>query len=59
VGGLIAHDFPELLACVDRALDTPTCCAALSAEFNRRHVTSADGRTCERIAEGLQEWLAA
>ena len=59
VGGLIAHDFPELLACVDRALDTPACCAALSADFNRRHVTSADGRTCERIAVGLEQWLAA
>lgn len=57
VGGLIAHDFDELLAAVDRALDEPRCCEALSADFNRRHVSGADGRTSERIASDLGAWL--
>jgi hypothetical protein len=57
VGGLVAHDFSELLACVDRALDEPGCCEAASIEFNRRHVTGADGHTSERIARDLALWI--
>jgi hypothetical protein len=59
VGGLVARDFPELLAAVDRALDEPRCCEALSADFNGRHVTGADGRTSERLARDLRRWLGA
>jgi hypothetical protein len=59
VGGLVVHDFEQLLAGVDRALDEPACCSAASAAFNRRHVTGADGRTCERIARDLREWIVA
>jgi hypothetical protein len=59
VGGLVAHDFEQLLAGVDRALDDPECCAAASAGFNQRHVTGADGRTCERMARELHDWIAA
>jgi hypothetical protein len=58
VGGLIAQDFAELLAAVDRALDDPDCCAELARGFNRRHVTEADGRTSERIALELRRWLS-
>jgi hypothetical protein len=57
VGGLIAHDFSGLLAAIDRSLDEPRCCEALSADFNRRHVSGADGRTSERIASDLGAWL--
>jgi hypothetical protein len=57
VGGLVAHDFSQLIACVDRALDEPRCCQAMSADFNRRHVTEADGQTSERIARDLERWL--
>ncbi|HWO11515.1 MAG TPA: hypothetical protein VNN80_18605, partial [Polyangiaceae bacterium] len=57
VGGLVAHDFSELLAGVDRALDEPDCCAELARSFNRRHVAEADGRTSERMAAHLQSWL--
>jgi hypothetical protein len=59
VGGLVAHDFEQLIAGVDRALDDPECCADASAAFNRRHVTGADGRTCERIARELRDWISA
>jgi hypothetical protein len=59
VGGLIAHDFAGLLAAIDRSLDEPRCCEALSADFNRRHVSGADGRTSERIASDLGRWLGA
>jgi hypothetical protein len=55
----VAHDFEQLLAGVDRALDAPECCATASAAFNQRHVAGADGRTCERIARELREWMAA
>lgn len=58
IGGLVAHDFDQLLAGVDRALDDPGCCAAASAAFNQRHVTAADGRTCERIADALRAWIS-
>jgi hypothetical protein len=57
VGGLVAHDFGELLACVDRALVDPGCCADLALAFNRRHVSSADGHTSERIERYLAEWV--
>ena len=59
VGGLVAHDFEQLLAGVDRALDDPECCADAAAAFNRRHVTGADGRTCERIARELRDWISS
>lgn len=59
VGGLVAHDFSELLASVDRALDEPACCRVLSEDFNRRHVTAADGHTSERITRALEEWVGA
>jgi hypothetical protein len=58
VGGLVAHDFPELLSAVDRALDERDCCAELARSFNRRHVTDADGRTSERMTTELEQWLA-
>ena len=43
----------------NRALDDPECCAAASAGFNQRHVTGADGHTCERMARELRDWIAA
>jgi CDP-glycerol glycerophosphotransferase (TagB/SpsB family) len=58
VGGLVAHGFSELLSSIDRALDDPRCCEGLSADFNRRHVSAADGRTSERIARELQTWIS-
>jgi hypothetical protein len=59
VGGLVAHDFDELLAAVDRALNAPECCAELASAFNRRHVTSADGHTSARIEQYLASWVGA
>ncbi len=57
VGGLIARDFDELLAAVDLSLAQPSCCADLAREFNQRHVSAADGRTCERVADYLSAWV--
>ncbi|HTV20281.1 MAG TPA: hypothetical protein VMG12_16465 [Polyangiaceae bacterium] len=58
VGGLVARDFDQLLAGVDRALDEPSCCAAAAAAFNQRHVTAADGHTSARIARELRTWVS-
>lgn len=57
VGGLIAHSFEELLTAVDRCLGDPACCAELARSFNERHVTQADGSTCQRITSYLQQWV--
>jgi len=57
VGGLVAHDFSQLLSAVDRALAEPDCCEPLSREFNARHVTAPDGRTSERVTQYLEEWV--
>jgi hypothetical protein len=59
VGGLRARSFDELLACVDRALAEPDCCAELARAFCERYVTVPDGSTCERIATMLAAWTAA
>jgi hypothetical protein len=58
VGGLVAHDFEQLLAAVDRALDEPDCCREVARDFNRRHVTLADGKTAERVAQHLERWVS-
>ncbi len=57
VGGLVAHDFSQLLAALSRSLAEPACCADLARDFNRRHITQADGRTCARITTYLRDWL--
>lgn len=58
VGGLVAHDFSELLEAVDRALDDRDCCSELAQSFNRRHVTNPDGHTSERMTAELGRWLS-
>jgi hypothetical protein len=57
IGGLVAHDFGELLVAVDRALAEPDCCTELAQQFNHRHVTSADGHTSARVERYLGEWV--
>lgn len=57
-GGLLARDFPELLLQIDRALDDPSCCETRATEFLDRHMLGADGRSCERIFEALEELRA-
>lgn len=57
VGGIIAHDFSELLAALRRCLSQPDCCSELSRDFTRRHIAQADGQTCARISSYLRNWL--
>lgn len=57
VGGLVARSFPELLAAIDCCLREPACCAELARAFNQRHITAADGHTCQRIAAYLERWV--
>jgi hypothetical protein len=59
IGGLRARSFEELIGCVDRALDDPSCCVEAARAFNARHVTGADGRTRVRITELLRAWCTA
>jgi hypothetical protein len=57
VGGLRVQSFAALLEAISRALAEPDCCRQLSGDFVRRHITRADGRTCQRIADYLGSWL--
>lgn len=57
VGGLVVHDFDQLLEAVSRCLAEPGCCAALASSFVERHITQANGHSCERISQYLKEWL--
>jgi CDP-glycerol glycerophosphotransferase (TagB/SpsB family) len=59
LGGLCAHDFDELLAQLDVALDDPACCVAAARSFCARYVTEVDGRSCERVAAVLRRLCAA
>jgi hypothetical protein len=59
VGGLIAHDFAELSTALARCLADADCCRALSEDFNRRHISSPDGHSCERLTAYLQRWIGA
>lgn len=54
-GGLLAHDFDALLAAVDEALEDPTCCVAQAQAFLDTYMLGADGHTCERTWEALNE----
>lgn len=54
-GGLLAHDFDELLAAVDQALEDPTCCESQAQTFLDTYMLGADGRNCERTWDALKE----
>lgn len=56
IGGLRCRSFDELLQSIDRALAEPTLCEAASASFLERYISSASGRSCERIAEYLSRF---
>lgn len=54
-GGLMAHDQPELLELIDRALEDPSCCEERAAAFLDEYMLGADGEVCERAYGCLQE----
>jgi hypothetical protein len=56
-GGLRAQSFDELLTQVDRALADPSCCSEQARAFVARYVSSADGASSARAADGLRGWL--
>lgn len=58
IGGLRARSFDELIAGVTRSLAEPDCCSETAAAFVRRHISHADGQSCERISASLRAWLA-
>jgi len=58
IGGLRVGNFDELLAAVSQGLGDPACCSAAAHAFTERHITLADGASCERIRRVLQSWLA-
>lgn len=58
IGGLRVGSFSELLAAVAQGLSDPACCSAAARAFIERHITLADGRSCERISRQLATWLA-
>jgi hypothetical protein len=58
IGGLRVGSFSELLAAVSQGLSDPSCCSATAQAFVERHITLADGSSCERICDRLRRWLA-
>jgi hypothetical protein len=57
IGGSRVGNFSELLAAVSQGLSDPACCEAAARAFTERHITGADGRSCERITRSLDSWL--
>jgi CDP-Glycerol:Poly(glycerophosphate) glycerophosphotransferase len=58
VGGLRAGSFDQALAQIDTGLADPDCCARLARAFTDRFIASADGRSAERMARFLEDWMA-
>lgn len=54
-GGLLAHDFKQLIAQLDEALDNPDCCRTKASSFLDEYMLGADGKNCDRIFEALNE----
>jgi CDP-glycerol glycerophosphotransferase (TagB/SpsB family) len=56
IGGLRASNFGELLAAVEQALADEHCCEQKSENFCRHYVKNADGQTCQRFRQLLENW---
>ncbi len=57
-GGLLARSFDDVMEQVERSLDDPTCCEEKVTAFLDKHMMGADGKTCERTWEALQELVS-
>jgi hypothetical protein len=53
-GGMLAHNFEELLAQLDVAIQNPDCCSQAATDFLDRHMLGADGRNRDRIWDAIQ-----
>ncbi|MEM1041065.1 MAG: hypothetical protein AAGI91_00400 [Bacteroidota bacterium] len=58
-GGLLAYDFDEMMAQIDRGLDEPACCRDAAQNFLDRHMLGADGHAAERAWAAMQEVVAS
>jgi hypothetical protein len=58
-GGLLAHDFEQLLAQTEQALADPDCCREVCEAFLADHMLGADGGNCRRIFDALTELALA
>jgi CDP-glycerol glycerophosphotransferase (TagB/SpsB family) len=54
-GGLLAHDFDQMLAQIEQGLADPDCCREVCEAFLAEHMLGADGGNCARIHEALCE----
>jgi hypothetical protein len=52
-GGLLSHNFDELVHHLDLALSDPDCCRERARAFLDKYMIGADGRNCERTWEAL------
>lgn len=57
-GGLLAHDFGEMMAQIDRGLDEPDCCCERAQTFLDKHMLGADGHNAERAWQAMREVVA-
>ena len=54
-GGLLAMNFEELIDQLELAFNDPDCCKEKSEAFLDKYMLGADGKSCERIWEALQD----
>ncbi len=58
-GGLLACDFDQMMAQIDRGLDEPDCCRDRAQFFLDKHMLGADGHNAKRAWDALQEVVAS
>lgn len=56
-GGFLAKEFDQIISMLDTALEDSRCCAKKSQEFLDEYMLGADGKSCDRIWEALNEFV--
>ena len=57
-GGLLARDFEMLIEQLEEAFNDPECCKESSQAFLDKYMLGADGKSCERIWNAVQELVS-
>lgn len=54
-GGLLSRNFDDLINQLEQAFEDPDCCKEKSQAFLEKYMLGADGNSCERIWQSIQE----